>query len=156
MRNLFDDLAIQNSSQSHEHFRCTCRAPAGTIAHAIAVLAEVSRRQRYMQRHGGHRFTCSFCNERQHKVHLRLRVCRSESPVRRHHLVDAGELRKVVFSFGLGGPEKRVYRESNQNWNYLRLRQGKGIGPEMPLRRRACEAPLRTPPRAATSSGDQY
>ena len=59
-RNIFDDLAVENASQTHQHLGGTCWAAARAVANAVAVLTEISRGKRHMERHGGHRFTCSF------------------------------------------------------------------------------------------------
>jgi hypothetical protein len=60
MLNFFDDFTIENTREAHEHFRGARRAASRAVAYAVAILTEISRGQRYMERHGGHRFTCSF------------------------------------------------------------------------------------------------
>jgi hypothetical protein len=60
MLHFFDDFAIEHAREAHEHLRGARRAASRAVTHAVAILTEISRGQRYMERHGGHRFTCSF------------------------------------------------------------------------------------------------
>jgi len=53
----FDDLAIEDAGQAHQDFRGTSGTLTRAVADTIAILAEISRREGYMERHGGHRFT---------------------------------------------------------------------------------------------------